>query len=73
MKENAQIVYAEVNVTCSCGNIFTTRSTRDAALHIEVCAHCHPFYTGKQQRLATSGRVEKFKLRYARKDNKVMS
>jgi len=50
MKENIHPNYAEVQVTCSCGNSFVTRSTiGKPALHVEVCSECHPFYTGKQK------------------------
>ncbi|HLB56519.1 MAG TPA: 50S ribosomal protein L31 [Coxiellaceae bacterium] len=60
--------YEEVIVTCSCGNTFKTRSTVGRKdLHIEVCSACHPFYTGQQKLVDTSGRVEKFKQKYARK------
>jgi len=51
-------------VTCSCGNTFSTRSTLNKELHIEVCSKCHPFYTGKQKILDTGGRVDKFRRKY---------
>ena len=47
MKTKIHPDYAEVEVTCSCGNKFTTRSTLGKPLHVEVCSACHPFYTGK--------------------------
>jgi large subunit ribosomal protein L31 len=54
-----------VTVTCSCSNTFKTRSTLGKdALQVEVCAACHPFYTGKQKIVDTAGRVEKFRQRY---------
>jgi large subunit ribosomal protein L31 len=60
--------YKEVQVTCSsCGNQFATRSTLGKPLAIEVCANCHPFYTGKQRIVDTAGRVEKFRQKYATK------
>ena len=68
MKENAHPKYAEVQVTCSCGNQFLTRSTTSQKqLHIEVCAQCHPFYTGKQKVMDTAGRIDKFRQRYGTK------
>lgn len=68
MKENTHPKYNEVQVTCSCGNQFTTRSTSASKqLHIEVCSHCHPFYTGKQKVMDTAGRIDKFRQRYAGK------
>ena len=64
MKADAHPKYADVQVTCSCGNTFTTRSTMSKPLHIEVCSECHPFYTGKQKIVDTAGRVEKFNQKF---------
>jgi large subunit ribosomal protein L31 len=64
MKSDIHPKYAEVTVTCSCGNSFTTRSTSGRDLHIEVCSACHPFYTGKQKILDTGGRVDRFRRKY---------
>ena len=64
MKKDIHPDYPEVNVVCSCGNKFTTRSTIGKDMTIEVCSKCHPFYTGKQKILDTAGRVEKFKPKY---------
>jgi large subunit ribosomal protein L31 len=66
MKAGIHPKYANVNVTCSCGNTFQTRSTLGRDLTVEVCSVCHPFYTGKQKIVDTAGRVEKFKQKYAR-------
>ena len=66
MKAGIHPGYNEVQVNCSCGNVFTTGSTLNKPLHVEVCSACHPFYTGKQKILDTAGRVEKFRQRYAR-------
>ncbi|MDH5471351.1 MAG: 50S ribosomal protein L31 [Gammaproteobacteria bacterium] len=60
--------YKEINVTCSCGNSFATRSTYNKdALLIEVCSQCHPFYTGKQKIMDSAGQVEKFRKRFGGK------
>ena len=67
MKIGIHPQYSEIQVTCSCGNTFTTRSTVNKPLHVEVCSACHPFYTGKQKIVDTAGRVEKFRQRYASK------
>ncbi len=68
MKADIHPAYAEVEVTCSCGSVFTTRSTLGkSGLHIDVCASCHPFYTGKQKVLDTAGRVDKFRQKYGMK------
>ena len=67
MKTGIHPQYSEIQVTCSCGNTFATRSTVNKPLHVEVCSACHPFYTGKQKIVDTAGRVEKFRQRYATK------
>ncbi|MDA8082909.1 MAG: 50S ribosomal protein L31 [Nitrospiraceae bacterium] len=64
MKEGIHPDYKEVQVACACGETFTTRSTRKE-IHLDICAKCHPFYTGKQKLMDTEGRVEKFKKKYA--------
>ena len=62
--------YGETQVTCTCGNRFTTRSTApDAVIHADVCSNCHPFYTGKQKILDTGGRVARFQARYAKSND----
>lgn len=73
MKTAIHPQYSEIQVTCSCGNTFTTRSTVQKPLHVEVCSACHPFYTGKQKIVDTAGRVEKFRQRYAAKPAAVPS
>ncbi len=68
MKKDIHPAYAEVVVTCSCGNSFATRSTLASnTLHIEVCSKCHPFYTGKQKILDTSGRIDSFAKKYGKR------
>ena len=59
--------YEDAVVTCSCGNSFTTGSTKKE-LKVEVCSACHPYYTGERRMLDTTGRVERFKKRYNIKD-----
>jgi large subunit ribosomal protein L31 len=66
MKEGIHPTYKKSVVTCVCGNVFETRSTI-GNLHIEICAQCHPFFTGKQKLLDSAGRIEKFKKKYATK------
>ncbi|MGA2079732.1 MAG: 50S ribosomal protein L31 [Holophaga sp.] len=56
----------EVMVHCACGNEFLTRSTKKE-LRVEVCAACHPYFTGKQKMMDTAGRVEKFNRKWAKK------
>ena len=67
MKASIHPEYAEINVSCSCGNTFKTRSTVGRDLQVDVCSSCHPFYTGKQKIVDTAGRVEKFRQKYAKK------
>ena len=64
MKASIHPEYKTITVTCSCGNTFETGSTIGRDLNIEVCAQCHPFYTGKQKLVDTGGRVQKFRDRY---------
>ncbi|HEX7363565.1 MAG TPA: 50S ribosomal protein L31 [Dehalococcoidia bacterium] len=59
--------YPEAQVICSCGNTFTTGSTRKT-LRVELCSKCHPFFTGEQKIVDTAGRVERFKRKYKIKD-----
>jgi len=59
--------YHDARVICSCGNTFTTGSTKKE-LKVEVCSQCHPFFTGERRVLDTTGRVERFKRRYKVKD-----
>jgi large subunit ribosomal protein L31 len=58
--------YVEAHVRCTCGNEFTTRSTKPE-LHVEICSNCHPFYTGRQKLVDTGGRVERFQRRAAKR------
>ncbi len=64
MKAGIHPEYKEIQVSCACGNSFTTRSTLGHELQVEVCASCHPFYTGKQKIVDSAGRVEKFRQKY---------
>ena len=65
MKADIHPEYVEAHVRCTCGNEFTTRSTKPE-LHVEICSACHPFYTGRQKLVDTGGRVERFRRRQAR-------
>ena len=62
MKTDIHPSYVEATVTCTCGNQFTTRSTK-GDLHVEICSNCHPFDTGRQKLVDTGGRFERFKRR----------
>ncbi|WP_219416141.1 50S ribosomal protein L31 [Pseudonocardia nigra] len=63
--------YVETQVTCGCGNQFTTRSTNTSGrMTVETCSACHPFYTGKQRILDSGGRVARFEARYGKRAGK---
>lgn len=66
MKPDIHPNYQAINVTCSCGASFETKSTIGKDLSVEVCSSCHPFYTGKQRVVDTAGRVDKFRRKYGR-------
>ena len=70
MKDAIHPKYAEIEVTCSCGNKFSTQSTNIKPLHIEVCSACHPFYTGKQKQVGKEGQVARFGQRFGQFFNK---
>ena len=63
MQPTIHPTYEAVQVRCSCGNSFVTRSTAKE-LHVELCNECHPFFTGKQKLVDTGGRVDRFNKRY---------
>lgn len=54
--------YPKAVIACVCGTQYAAGSTEES-IHVEICAHCHPFYTGKQKLVDTARRVEKFKER----------
>ena len=65
MKAGIHPVYEPTKIVCVCGHVIHSRTTigRDE-LHVEICAECHPFYTGKQKLVDKAGRVERFRRRY---------
>jgi large subunit ribosomal protein L31 len=65
MKNDIHPKYTKTDVTCTCGNHFTTRSTV-TEIKAEICNKCHPFFTGKQKILDTGGRVAAFEKRYGK-------
>ena len=69
MKPGIHPDYAEITATCSCGNVIKTRSTLGEDIHIDVCAQCHPFYTGKQKIVDAGGRVERFRQRFGNRSS----
>ncbi len=65
MKQGIHPNYVDCTITCACGNVIKTRSTKPE-IHVEVCSKCHPFYTGKQKLVDSGGRVERFNKRFGR-------
>ena len=63
MKENIHPNYVDTNISCACGAVYHTRSTR-RDLKIGICSSCHQFFTGQQKLIDTAGRIEKFARRY---------
>jgi len=64
MKKDIHPEYNKVVVHCACGNEFETGSTAKE-IKVEICSKCHPFFTGKQKLVDTTGRVERFRSKYA--------
>ena len=69
MKEGIHPEYAKTTITCACGNVIETKSTKKD-IRVEICSQCHPFMTGKQKIMDTAGRVERFKKKYAAGEEK---
>jgi large subunit ribosomal protein L31 len=65
MKEGIHPAYQASRIVCACSNVIETRSTLPE-IHVEICAACHPFYTGKQKLMDTAGRVERFRRKYGK-------
>ena len=57
--------YQQTTIRCACGAVYPTGSTKQD-IRVEVCAKCHPFFTGKQKLVDTAGRVERFNRKYNR-------
>ncbi|UCB57195.1 MAG: 50S ribosomal protein L31 [Candidatus Omnitrophota bacterium] len=70
MKKKIHPEYKETTISCACGEVIHTRSTKQN-IRVEICSKCHPLYTGKQRLVDSAGRVEKFRRKYDRqKKNK---
>jgi large subunit ribosomal protein L31 len=66
MKQGIHPVYPETTISCACGSVIQTRATK-SDIKVEICAQCHPFYTGKHKLIDTEGRVERFMNKYKKK------
>ena len=69
LKSGIHPEYKELEMTCACGAKYANRSTRDK-ISVEICANCHPFFTGKQKLIDTAGRVERFRRKYGNLEKK---
>ncbi len=65
-KEGIHPNYVASTITCACGNVIETKSTK-GNMRVEICSKCHPFYTGKQKLVDTGGRVDRFNKRFGLK------
>ncbi len=59
MKQGIHPNYKETTITCACGEVIHTRSTKEN-IRVEICSKCHPFFTGRQKLVDTAGRVDRF-------------
>jgi large subunit ribosomal protein L31 len=60
MKKEGHPKYQDITFHCACGSTYVAGSTMEKDFHTEICSNCHPFFTGKQKLIDTSGRVDKF-------------
>ena len=75
MKTGLHPNYTEATITCACGNVMKTNSTK-ADMKVDVCSKCHPFWTGNLKRETTGGRADKFKkksVNWEKQMNKIFS
>jgi len=64
MKEGIHPNYKPAKITCACGTVYDTRSTK-GDFAVEICSACHPFFTGKQKLLDSAGRIDRFQKKYS--------
>ena len=65
MKKDIHPAYGDATITCACGNVIKTRSTKKE-MTVNTCTACHPYFTGQKTMVDTEGRVDSFKKRYAK-------
>lgn len=66
MKKDVHPDYQQTTITCACGNVIHTRSTKQN-IRVEICSSCHPYFTGEKKFVDSAGRIERFKQRYGGK------
>jgi large subunit ribosomal protein L31 len=69
MKKGIHPEYKETAISCACGEVVHTRSTKQN-IRVNICSKCHPFFTGKQKLVDTAGRVDRFRKRYEKQQEK---
>jgi len=69
MKSDIHPTYTETTVKCACGNVIEVGSTK-SEIRVEICSKCHPFFTGKQKLVDTAGRIERFRKKYEKFEEK---
>ena len=67
MKADIHPTYEETTITCACGEVIHTRSTKKN-IRVEICSKCHPFFTGDKKYVDTAGRIERFERKYKKKE-----
>lgn len=63
MKKDIHPKYKKTTITCACGSEVEVGSTK-SDIRVEICSQCHPFFTGKQKLIDTTGRIERFRRKY---------
>ncbi len=63
MKEGLHPEFTDATITCACGNVITTKSTKKS-MNVDICSKCHPYWTGNLKQSTTGGRADKFKKKY---------
>ncbi|MBU0545047.1 MAG: 50S ribosomal protein L31 [Proteobacteria bacterium] len=69
MKNEIHPDYVKTTITCACGNVVEVGSTKPD-IKVEICSKCHPFFTGKQKLIDTAGRIERFRKKYEKYNEK---
>jgi large subunit ribosomal protein L31 len=69
MKTDIHPKYQQATIKCACGNTIEVGSTKKE-ISVEICSQCHPFFTGKQKLVDTAGRIERFRKKYEKFQNK---
>ena len=70
MKKDIHPKVFNATIVCACGNEEKVLSTKGETVHVEVCSACHPFFTGKQRFLDSAGRIDRFRKKYSKFEQK---